>query len=276
MPSNMIFNPGEKKMICYKGTTLADQKAIFESWKGMGKGQDELWDYHIAAIEEAIEESLPACGYEGNRCGEVVCPLYGTIQWDFGEFFDTLNTGNINGQGTYEYCEPWGNYSGPNCSAEVIVKEGEDKMLRLTDNNTSECARARLSLKSGYQMKDGQIRFIVRSSANDKECLVYLFKGSTLRIYFKLGNNGKMSFVGMNDFMDYEEETWYKIKIKLSFMEQKLELYVDDHFIGQTTLGPYNDYVDSIRFWTGISDPDDYVDYMFDIDKVWGTFILID
>ena len=67
----------------------------------------------------------------------------------FSEDFDSLTTGNINGQGAYTHVSTWTVTTASNTSCEVVVKSGADKMLRLTDNSTTNNAECHLIIDDG-------------------------------------------------------------------------------------------------------------------------------
>lgn len=259
MPAIMTWTPTTKQMVCYKGTTLAALKAIWQAWQSQGGLESSLYYDTIAVIDAAISINLPACGYSGDYCGAVQCPFYSEIIHNFSENFESLQLGNISGQGSYTYFQPWSGVG-------IVILDNGNKILRQNDYCT-----ANLSLKSGYQIKYGYIKFKARSSVSNRESSIQLFKDSTSKIYFKFGSNGKMSFTGADNFMDYSQDTYYEIRISFSFMTRRLYLYINQQFEGMTWLpsDDYNQYINSIQFQTSSGSV-----YNFDIDNIFGSFYI--
>ena len=69
------------------------------------------------------------------------------------EVFDGLSTGNINGQGTYEWCESWVNTSGAGTSAEVLCKPIYDYGTRTMQSENISGERRTDKPKSGSKYK---------------------------------------------------------------------------------------------------------------------------
>lgn len=132
------------------------------------------------------------------------------------DIFDVLATGNIHGKGNYDWFGKWATTAADNTSAEIVVLAGDDKMLRLTDNNAGGLVLTDLPVDAGHESIAGVIEFSARISALGKKAHVAMLRPAQtfLNILFDDDNNIKIkdSVGGTTILQAYAANTWYKIR----------------------------------------------------------------
>lgn len=188
----------------------------------------------------------------------------------FWEHFDGLNTGNIDGQGDYGMAGTWTTTASADCSAQVVVKSGADKMLRLTDNNGAGSVSTKLSFFDDHEMVVGAMKFNARVSALGKKSYIGLYKSGTRFAVIRFYDDNKIyivdSWANSTYLQDYEDGEWYKIKIHADSTTGKASVFIDNVYKGLITMdyqAAY--YADEIRIQT---DPVS-TGYTFDIDDLF-------
>lgn len=189
------------------------------------------------------------------------------------DIFDVLSTGNIHGQGTYDWFGTWVTTAAASTSATIVVLAGDDKYLRLTDNNAGDDVDTKLTASTGHPMVTGVIEFQVRISEK-KTAYLDLMKGATRSMGFEIydGGVGDRKFWFWNGTAEvellssYNVNQWYKIRIHFDCVARAAVIFVENVFKVRTTLSALTicDYVNVIRART---DPLS-TGYTFDINNL--------
>lgn len=176
-----------------------------------------------------------------------------------GDPFDVLSTGDITGQGSYDWFGTWANV-GSYSNAEIVVLSGEDKMLRLIDSWDAQWVGTELTATSGKVMVTGVVEFEMRQNAADKISYVSLNKGAALNFSVYFWSNGQIRFQRIGgvatDLKAYSADTWYKIRIHFDCVARQAVIFIDNVFNSRQALntGASGAYVDKIRIYTNTAD----------------------
>ncbi|GAH35025.1 unnamed protein product, partial [marine sediment metagenome] len=194
----------------------------------------------------------------------------------FWEHFDGLNIGDIHGQGEYNWAGNWDTTASANCSAEVVVRLGANKMLRLTDNNNAGSVLTKLSFEDDHEIVKGVIKFNARVSALGKKSSMGLYESGTRFALIRFYDDNKIyivdSWANAIYLQDYVTDKWYKIKIFVDATTGKAPVFIDNVFIGQIEMDHQAAYyADEIRIQT---DPVS-TGYTFDVDDLFVLNLMI-
>lgn len=184
------------------------------------------------------------------------------------EPFDSLNTGNIDGQGNYPHAGTWSVTPAIGTSCEVVVKSGSDKMLRLSDTSGTNKAKCTLDIDSPYEIIRGIFSVKVRvnnlnantrgnvgftNSENEDNWTGIILSGDGDKFRWRIGTGGA------NDFMTgLSANTWYHIVAYFDIFSQKVCIWVDDVWKGVYEFGADPDIFDRIIVQTGEAGQNDW------------------
>ncbi len=172
------------------------------------------------------------------------------------DIFDVLATAAVHGQGNYDWWGTWTTTADANCSAEIVVLAGDDKMLRLTDNNAAGEVYTQLIATSDHVMVTGVMEFKMRSSAVDQAGGVQFRKGAVvcLMIFFENDGHIYLNTIGEGAFDcgAYLVDTWYTIRLHYDCVARQAVLFLDNVFTAHRALSAAaaGDYVDRLHFYT--------------------------
>lgn len=177
-----------------------------------------------------------------------------------GDPFDVLNTGNIHGQGAYDWFGTWVVTADANTQATINVLSGADKYLYLLDNSAVGYVKAELTTTSAKVMVTGVVEFEMRSSALNKISYFSMDKDAVLNFAVYFWTNGQIRFqrVGgvAQDLVAYAANTWYKIRIHFDCVARQAVIFIDNVFNSRQALhtGTEGAYVNKIKIWTFTGD----------------------
>jgi len=190
----------------------------------------------------------------------------------FSEDFDSLTTGNINGQGSYTHVSTWTVTTASNTTCEVVVKSGADKMLRLTDNSSTNFAECYLTIDSGYESDHGTLEFKMKQNSETKTSWVQLDSDGSIALAIGMNYTGKIRGYDGSSWFDlqaFSADTWYTLKVVWNLIANTADYYVDGVKKKTKSLVGGQSNINIIRFKTKSTDSgytadfDDlsYVDY---------------
>lgn len=159
------------------------------------------------------------------------------------EIFDGLTTGDINGQGIYGRCAPWIGTEVGTGTAEVTVKAGADKMLRLASGApvVDNYGAARLDINVNSKISSGIFKYKVRVSSVTKafDCFQFQQDG-TSRFIIALGDASQMrcrwGTANWTNLVAIANNTWYTVEVHWSSASQIITVFVDSVYRGYFTL----------------------------------------
>lgn len=172
------------------------------------------------------------------------------------DIFDVLNTGNIHGQGNYDWFGTWVVTADASTQATVNVLSGSDKYLYLLDNSAVGKVSAELVANAGHEMITAVIEFEGRMSATDKTGYFSLGKDAIYTCGIRFFNNGQIGWVSngvRTDMQAYSAApTWYKIRIHIDCVSRYAMIFIDNVFKLRQALstGAEGDYINKIRLST--------------------------
>jgi hypothetical protein len=189
------------------------------------------------------------------------------------DIFDVLPTAAIHGEGNYDWWGTWDTTAAANTSAEIVVLAGDDKMLRLTDNNNGDNVTTVLAVDAPHYMVTGVVQFQIREDAWGTVG-VGLTKGGARNMEFLMIDDGvgarKLWFFNGTAEVElgvaYALDTWYTIRIHFDCVARAATIFVNNVHKKWTALSAAAicDYVDAIRIET---DPVD-TGYVVDVNNL--------
>jgi len=187
-----------------------------------------------------------------------------------GDPLDVLATGAIHGLGTYDWFGTWITAADANCSAEIVVLAGADKILRLTDNNNAGKVGVTLIATSGREMVSGVAEWRMRTSANDKLSYFTFQKGAGLDFGIWFNNDGQIKFQRIGgvaqNLQAYVANTWYRFRVHFDHISRYCVIWIDNDFHSRQALDPGNDgtYAEKLYIYTF----DGETGYTMDVDDL--------
>ncbi len=153
------------------------------------------------------------------------------------EIFDGLNTADINGQGAYRRCDPWVGTEAGTGIAEVVVKAGADKMLRVTTGTpfAANLGTARLDINANSKISSGIFKWKARTSDVTKlfDCFEFR-KDGVWKFLISLGDGSQMRLGwGTSSFANIKaiaNNTWYEVEVHWNSASQTIAVFVDGTF----------------------------------------------
>lgn len=164
------------------------------------------------------------------------------------EIFDGLSTENIDSQGDYgDMAGSWTDYSGANCSCDVVVRSGANKMLRLTDNGSGPIAACDIDFNTGHEIVAGVFEVEAFLSVNNITHRISLAQNGTVFMGIAFLDDGKLEIRGpdvVQHVLDasFDVDTWYKIKVHFDAGAGYFLVWVDDVFVDKYTINFANAY----------------------------------
>lgn len=243
---------------------------------------DDNTDLNVSASKHGLCPKLPNDSSKFlNGVGQWAVPSGGgssSRQIIIDESFDSLNVGNIEGQGSYQYASAWDDVEGTGY-ATIKIESGSDKYLEIAPPaSTTQNIKTTMSNKFGltpgcrvsWKMKCTSgvsgIRggVLIADSGDNSRGSVRFYSDGTLKIRFYSGS-------GYTDIMNASVDTWYSIDMRYFPGESGVgfvQVWVDGVYRGtftSTAIVTGGGGLNSIRaYWTNGTEAGKlYIDDLF-------------